>query len=192
MSEKLAANLCARVGTDRLKNVIVLPPRNIWIDPINTRRTCKYELRSFPFPCQFEEILRAADVDFLVSDRILDRRPHSRPSCKMNDAVIAAGEICLHCFKIADIDPVEFVIRILPVRGDISFLDRRIVKRIEIVDHRHVVSIGQKAIDQMTADKAGSSCDEKRKGFVGICFQNLNFLDSEQADSSGTKKDYVS
>ena len=93
MSEQLAADLGAGIRTDRLQHVIVLAPRDTWVDAVDAAGRAEHELPGAVVPRELQEKLSPGHVDFLMTDRVFDRRPDARARGEVHDDVIGrAGE----------------------------------------------------------------------------------------------------
>jgi hypothetical protein len=159
VAEQLAADLGAGVGADGPQHVVVLAPRHPRVLAIDAGGAGEDELRGLPFAGELQQVLGAADVDFLVGDRVGDRRPHAGLGGEVDDHVIAAGERPAHPVEVADVEAVEAVVRLREVGGHVCLLDRRIVEGIEVIHDIDVMAFSKKEIDEMGADEAGAAGD---------------------------------
>lgn len=91
-----------------------------------------------------EYIDRSVNVDFNVLKRILQGRTNACFGGKMNDDVrLFILKYTIHKLAIADIGFNQRITVIAQVILDVAFLNRSIVKRIEIIDGNNFVASGQ-------------------------------------------------
>ena len=78
----------------------------------------------------------------------------------MNDGVVFSREGRFERRCVADVGFDQSPTRMTPVRADVSFFEKALVKAVEIVEDGHLVTIEEKRIHDMAADESGSSGEE--------------------------------
>src|SRR5262249_31974929 len=108
--------------------------------------------------CGFEEIKSPFDVRIQVKLRVPDRRPNSCPRSKMHDSVrLFSREDVRHGFLVPDIDFVNA--NLGTNRLKILFLDKRVVKIVEIVNNRDASALRQQGFNEVRTYESGASCN---------------------------------
>ena len=72
--QQFTADLRARVGTDRPRDVVLFRPWDIWILAINRRGRREDELLNVILLGEFEQVLRRDDIGTLIANRVFDGR----------------------------------------------------------------------------------------------------------------------
>ena len=78
----------------------------------------------------------------------------------MDDCVIFTGESRIERRCVAYVGFDQAPARMAPVRADVAFFEKALVKTVEIVEDGHLVTIEEKRIHDMAADESGSSGEE--------------------------------
>ena len=132
--EQLAADLGAGVRADG-QHVIVFGPRHARVHAVDAARRAEHELADAARARQLQQVLRAADVDLLVAHRVGNRRPHARGRRQVHDDVDVVRQR-LQQRGVADVAFDQPPGGAVAMTGDVGELERPVVERIEVVDHR--------------------------------------------------------
>src|SRR5947199_5663875 len=106
---------------------------------------------------------RPADIRVAIELRVLNRGSNTRARSQMGDCIhfLAVKQVS-HRRAVAKIDVADGYV--LGKTGDVSLLDPRIVKIIEIVEDDHVVPSRQQLLDKMRSDETRAACDQDSHG----------------------------
>ena len=131
---------------------------------VDAARRGEHELPDAAVASQLEQVLRAGDVDLLIAHRVGDRRADAGSRRHVNDDVDVVRQRVDHSC-VADVALDE-----APGRGSrcsamLSEFDRAVVERVEVVENGDAIPIAQQGIDQVAADEAGASRDQRVRHF---------------------------
>ena len=106
---------------------------------------------------------RPADICIVIELRVFNRGANASARSQMRDGIdfLPVKQVS-HRRAVAKINVADGYV--LGKTGDVSLLDPRIVKIIEIVDDDHVVASRQQLLDKMRSNETRAACDQDSHG----------------------------
>ena len=155
----LARHLRHGVGTDGLKDGILLGEGHFLVHAVDGGAAGKDELLHAVALAGLQQVEGALDIGVDVELRLFDGGPHASTGRQVDHGVILAlGKHLFHRGRVTQV-AIGHADAILKA-GDIVALDGRVIIIIEIVNDSNLEAGGQKALDGVGSDEAGSAGDK--------------------------------
>ena len=119
---------------------------------------------------ELQQVLRTANVDVLIRERIVYRRPNTGLRSEMDDRVVVAAESIAQRVQIPKIAIDQAPVRMCLMPRNVVLLDGTWIEGVEVVENRNVSTVSEQRVDEVTADEPGPAGDKDvahQKGGLG-------------------------